>query len=587
MEWDPEFEAVFTEVLQSKVGRFKLIAFVAGADRHMCFFLALADYMISRPPPIYNSDTPAWLIPELHVTSTPAQKLGLYLKDLLPRLRGGAASFSKVAVVVLPDDVSAAGVRPGASNTLAKWMPGELIAHVTGHELKGTSALYEYIDASRALAIPGALVLAGWPALPWGQHGAGPSPPSLDALRDVQAPFQKVDMGRLEAVIDALFNIDSRSPPMLGSLQTHPARGSEGALRPMLRAALAALLMYYDVRIEAGEMQHVHVELHRVLNETYGPTDGARAGVPVSTIKRWGALIKAKFERDNLHLRTKAADAGMGSVVQVVQQVAQSMSDMQNEVNQLRGVLASLVEDKLERVTRSLERMGVAASPIRPSAATPAAATNSGAAATLLSSLSGAAATPLSSLSPDASDQGLILVRAHVHDDSQRPAPMELKGASAGEFYKNVMGRGGGVPVGLSDQDKGRVRLLLAWFNAMANEEEKKLLLPAKAGCVRPDEGERREAAARLHALVVARMAAAFCQRGQEVPPALSKGTLPATAIQDRVGQLKKPDADKTPVTVITNWEAFQTWRQANEQEAAQAAAALGVEPAAKRARPA
>ena len=42
MEWDPEFEAVFTEVLQSKVGRFKLIAFVAGADRHMCFFLALA-----------------------------------------------------------------------------------------------------------------------------------------------------------------------------------------------------------------------------------------------------------------------------------------------------------------------------------------------------------------------------------------------------------------------------------------------------------------------------------------------------------------------------------------------------------------
>ena len=558
--------------------------------------------MISRPPPIYNSDTPAWLIPELHVTGTPAQKLGLYLKDLLPRPRGGAASFSKVAVAALPDDVSAAGVRPGASNTLAKWMPGELIVHVTGHELKGTSALYEYIDASRALAIPGALVLAGWPALPWGQHSAGPSPPSLDALRDVQAPFQKVDMARLEAVIDALFNIDSRSPPMLGLLQTHPARGSEGALRPMLRAALAALLMYYDVRVEAGEMQHVHVELHRVLDETYGPTDGARAGVPVSTIKRWGALIKAKFERDNLRLRSKAADAGMGSVVQVVQQVAQSMSDMQNEVNQLRGVLASLIEDKLERVTRSLERMGVAASPIRPSAATPAAgatvaaatfaasaaATNSSAAAApLLSRLSGAAAAPLSSLSPDASDQGLTLVRAHMHDDSQRPAPLELKGASAGEFYRNVMGRGGAVPSGLSDQDKGRVRLLLAWFNAMANEDEKKLLLPAKAGCVRPDEGDRREAAARLHALVVARMAEAFRQRGKEVPPALSKGTLPATAIQDRVGQLKKPEADKTPVTVITNWEAFQMWRQANEQEAAGAAAALGVEPAAKRARPA
>lgn len=79
---------------------------------------------------------------------------------------------------------------------LHKYMPGELIAHVTGHDLKGTSALYEYIDASRALAIPGALVLAGWPALPWGHHGAGPKPPSLDALLDVMAPYQKVHMDR-------------------------------------------------------------------------------------------------------------------------------------------------------------------------------------------------------------------------------------------------------------------------------------------------------------------------------------------------------------------------------------------------------
>lgn len=38
---------------------------------------------------------------------------------------------------------------------LNKYMPGELVVHVTGHDLKGTSALYEYVDASRALAMPG------------------------------------------------------------------------------------------------------------------------------------------------------------------------------------------------------------------------------------------------------------------------------------------------------------------------------------------------------------------------------------------------------------------------------------------------
>ena len=359
LEWDEEMQGVFVEIIQSKVGRIKLIVFVAGADRHSCFFLHLADYMASRRPPVYNSDKPAWLIPELHDTSTPAKKLGSYFKDLLPRLRGGAAFFAKVAVGILPDGVSAAGVRPGGCNMLAKYLPGELIAHVSGHEFKGTSALYEYIDADRALAIPGALILAGWPALPWGHHGDGPTPPSLDALHDLAAPFQKIDMDRLESVIDALFNIDSASPPMLGSLRTHPERGSYGSLRPMLRCALAALLMYYETRVAHGEMQEVHVSLHKALNEHYGSTDGARFGVPVLTIKRWGTMIAEKFERDNLHLRSRSKDNGTSSIVEVVQRLGQGMSAMQAELSTLRSTLATLVEDKLERVTRRIESMGV------------------------------------------------------------------------------------------------------------------------------------------------------------------------------------------------------------------------------------
>mmetsp|Transcript_13334 Transcript_13334/g.33290 ORF Transcript_13334/g.33290 Transcript_13334/m.33290 type:complete len:122 (-) Transcript_13334:711-1076(-) len=91
--------------------------------------------------------------------------------------RGGAAKYAKFSVDALPDRVTAGGVRPGASNTLCKYMPAEMVVHVTGHELKTTSALYEYVDANRAIAIPGARVLAGWPALPWGHLGDGPLPP--------------------------------------------------------------------------------------------------------------------------------------------------------------------------------------------------------------------------------------------------------------------------------------------------------------------------------------------------------------------------------------------------------------------------
>mmetsp|Transcript_11864 Transcript_11864/g.25028 ORF Transcript_11864/g.25028 Transcript_11864/m.25028 type:complete len:152 (-) Transcript_11864:739-1194(-) len=130
-----------------------------------------------------------------------------------PLGRGGAAKYAKFShfsVDALPDRVTAGGVRPGASNTLCKYMPAEMVVHVTGHELKTTSALYEYVDANRAIAIPGARVLAGWPALPWGHLGDGPLPPSLKPLHEASIPESN-----LEDAIDNVFYLDSASPPML------------------------------------------------------------------------------------------------------------------------------------------------------------------------------------------------------------------------------------------------------------------------------------------------------------------------------------------------------------------------------------
>jgi hypothetical protein len=88
-------------------------------------------------------------------------------------------------------------------------MPIELAVRTTGHDIKSVSAFFEYVDPSRALCIPGAIVLADFPALPWGQHGMGSVPPNL---HDLLGPSK---IGRLDTVIDILFKINSDSHPHL------------------------------------------------------------------------------------------------------------------------------------------------------------------------------------------------------------------------------------------------------------------------------------------------------------------------------------------------------------------------------------
>ena len=42
--WDPFFTCVFAEVAQSKVHKIKLIAYVAGANRHRCWFVSMVGF---------------------------------------------------------------------------------------------------------------------------------------------------------------------------------------------------------------------------------------------------------------------------------------------------------------------------------------------------------------------------------------------------------------------------------------------------------------------------------------------------------------------------------------------------------------
>ena len=110
--------------------------------------------------------------------------LGGIVKTLLPENRGGQPTqkYKSVLVESLPMGANAGGFRPGAANELAATVPLEHATHVTGHDFPGN--INFYIDASRALSISGARVLAGWTPVPWGQLGLAPVPPSLDALAD-------------------------------------------------------------------------------------------------------------------------------------------------------------------------------------------------------------------------------------------------------------------------------------------------------------------------------------------------------------------------------------------------------------------
>ena len=95
-------------------------------------------------------------------------------------------------------------------------------------------------------------------------------------------------------------------------------------------------------------------------------------------------------------------------------------------------------------------------------------------------------APPLASATaePAAASPAIGSLLPHVASGAEpRPEALLLKDAECGEYYRNCMGRGctTTAPAGLKDGDKGRVRLLLRWFNAMANEEEKAALRPARA----------------------------------------------------------------------------------------------------------
>ena len=172
MRWNMLHCCAVIESFQSKPNKLKFVPFIAGPDRHSDWVLLFGDHLVwDRGMTRYSEDEGQnWLLPDLGGTSGAGTKLSNYIKALQPEGRPGAqATYFRGkggGVASLPPQPTAAGIRPGAADTLACAVPAELGVHNTGHDLTGLSALWEYLQVC-ALPLPS-------PPLP--SH-ALPSPP--------------------------------------------------------------------------------------------------------------------------------------------------------------------------------------------------------------------------------------------------------------------------------------------------------------------------------------------------------------------------------------------------------------------------
>ena len=139
-QWDPFFEVVHSNALQRKVSAVKQVAFSAGANPQICFFTNLGDFLVAGPRILpFSPDSPNYIFPQWQAAESPTTRLSNVIKAVL---EGG--SF-RIRATGVRGDYTAASLRVGVVNYLTAYMPAEFVAYLTGHQLTGIGALFEYL----------------------------------------------------------------------------------------------------------------------------------------------------------------------------------------------------------------------------------------------------------------------------------------------------------------------------------------------------------------------------------------------------------------------------------------------------------
>ena len=127
---------------------------MAGRTPKMCFFTCVGDVLAHRNEEFLIDNADSDVVPffsELRKLKKPTSKLSSYIAQVRDNARG---KFKKLSDGIL-QYVTAQGFRHGVINECMSKMPVEFVAQSTGHELTSISALYEYLNASRAMLQPG------------------------------------------------------------------------------------------------------------------------------------------------------------------------------------------------------------------------------------------------------------------------------------------------------------------------------------------------------------------------------------------------------------------------------------------------
>ena len=570
--WNALHATTTIESPQSKPSKLKYVPFVAGPDRHSDWLLDFGDHLtFDRGSTIYKKDEKTWLLPELSegAQGSAGTKLSSYIKALQPTGRPGAVQkYAHVAVSSLPPQPTAAGFRPGAADTLAVSVPAEIAVHTTGHDLKGMSALWNYLESRIALCIAGAIALSGWRPLPYGQLGEGPVHPSLQPILDGGETLE-----RLERMIDLLFSLHDASPPMLLK---------DGALRTMMHATFATMIMYYEERFRAQEM---HVVLAQ-MREAYWQVAGPRADAN-GIFTQWGALIKSKFDIDNLHLTGRKAHDGDVQIIQSLRQLATvvssqhaQLSDTNARVMRLEAAHDRDMERLLKGVNSLSLRAGLEHGQPRATFAANSAAASASQSAFDAATAAAATAATAAATSPTASE----MATTEDEDASPRhppgalppalapanlpPAPMppmpappprppqgdgtatqeySLSNKLASAFYYDCMTQFRGNLPPLSSQRTSDAAIVLGAFKAMTIREERAVLLATPL-----DQSHAQRIVQELSKLVLKRILDAYRSHpAKSVPARLANSTVLVNTVCEN---LKKSE-------LMVDSTQFQSWR--------------------------
>ena len=396
-----------------------------------------------------------------------------------------------------------------------------------------------------------------------------------------------VDVIKLEKCMDSLFNLNTSSPPML--LQG-------GTVRSAVKAAFASLLMYYEERLNAGEMRDVNFRIRSVITEEYVCSGAATNSGAHDLIVNWGKTIRSQFQADNLRLTSRPTDSGSDKVAQAISDMAKSLGQSigllhstitnldhrlqnlersfqadQRERSQLAGPDEHMSMDDVNKASRKRSReegghdlasghLGLASTSASSANVhphnIPSASCSAGA---------GAASVPKDVLPhqpPKPNFYGPLVPMLSTQKPQEN---VSLYGKRASDLWAEQMAAGGELLY--TGQDRHRAALVKTWFDALAIKDESRLFKPASHGgpqqVTEEVKGERKRVLTHLNKLVVEYLKQAY-RTCQKQPRDLFKKDhwLLCTSLEDRLNNLKKEHS----VSLTCNRTTFQSFRKAFDE---------------------